>query len=156
MQWRSTANCWKIRFRKQTKKNRKNPMAKHKSKPSRWMFMLKGGFLYLFSNTGVQSDFHVRWYSCPLTATRQVSLVEQELLTPPGHPSSPPVFSGVRVTGPLVFCVVFCRKLSFCLFSFGDCIVCPSIYGFWLLLCYIQPLLNISFINYHSVCNLLE
>jgi hypothetical protein len=31
----------------------------------------------------------------------------------------------------LLFCIVFCRSL-FVLFSFGNCIVCPSIYGFWL------------------------
>jgi hypothetical protein len=39
--------------------------------------------------------------------TRRVSLVEQELLILPEHLSSPPVFSGVRVTRPLVLYV--CR-----------------------------------------------
>ena len=34
--------------------------------------------------------------------TRRVSLVQQELLTLPQHQSSPPVFSGVRVTRSLV------------------------------------------------------
>jgi len=34
-------------------------------------------------------------------------LVEQELLTLLGHPSSPQVFSGVRVTQSLVLCVCF-------------------------------------------------
>ena len=37
--------------------------------------------------------------------TRQVPLVEQELLTLPEHLSSPPAFSGVRVTRSLVLCV---------------------------------------------------
>jgi hypothetical protein len=37
--------------------------------------------------------------------TRQVPLVEQELLTLPEHPSSPPVFIGVRVTQSLVLYV---------------------------------------------------
>jgi hypothetical protein len=70
--------------------------------------------------------------------------------------SSPPVFSGVRVTQSLVLCVcVVDRCLSFCPFSFGHCVVCLlaivlsvfwplcclsfghcvvclSIYGFWL------------------------
>ena len=46
--------------------------------------------------------------------TRRVSLVEQELLTLPEHLSSPPVFSGVRVTRSLVLCVD--RFLSFVLF----------------------------------------
>jgi hypothetical protein len=43
--------------------------------------------------------------------TRQVSIVEQELLTLPEHMSSPPIFGGVRVTRSLVLCVLFCRSL---------------------------------------------
>jgi hypothetical protein len=43
--------------------------------------------------------------------TREVSLVEQELLTLPENATSPPVFSGVRVTRYLIFCVVFYRSL---------------------------------------------
>ena len=64
--------------------------------------------------------------------TRSVSLVEQELLTLPEHPSSPPVFSRVRVTRSLVLYVCFVdRCLSFCTFTFGHCVVCSSsIYGF--------------------------
>ena len=34
--------------------------------------------------------------------------------TLPGHMSSPPVFSGVRVTKSLVFCVVVCKLLFVC------------------------------------------
>ena len=66
--------------------------------------------------------------------TRRVSLVEQELPTLPKHLSSPPVFSGVRVSRSLVLCVCFVdRCLSICTFSFGHCVVCSSsIYGFWL------------------------
>jgi len=37
-----------------------------------------------------------------LSVTQQVLLMEQELLTLPEHLSSPPVFSGVRVTQSLV------------------------------------------------------
>ena len=72
------------------------------------------------------------------------SLVEQELLTLPEHPSSPPVFSGVRVTRSLVLYVCFVdRCLSFCTLSFGHCVVCSSsIYGFWLPLWYLQTLLS--------------
>ena len=59
--------------------------------------------------------------------TRQVSLVEQELLTILEHLSSPPVFSGVCVTRSLVLCVCFVdRCLSFCTFSFGHCVVCSD------------------------------
>ena len=53
--------------------------------------------------------------------TRRVPLVEQELPTLPEHMSSPPVFSGVRVTRSLVLYVCFVdRCLSFCTFSFGQ------------------------------------
>jgi hypothetical protein len=45
--------------------------------------------------------------------------VEQELPTLPEHLSSPPVFSGVRVTRSLVLCVCFVdRCLSFLYFFF--------------------------------------
>ena len=55
--------------------------------------------------------------------TRRVSLVEQELPTLPGHPSSPPVFSRVRVTRSLVLYVCFVDRCFFfwplcCLFFF--------------------------------------
>jgi hypothetical protein len=58
-------------------------------------------------------------------------LVEQELFALPDHLSSYPVFSGVRITRSLVLYVCFVdRCLSFCPFSFGHCVICPSIYGF--------------------------
>ena len=61
-------------------------------------------------------------------------LVEQDLLTLSEHMNSLPVFSGVRVTRSLVLCVRFVyRCLSF---SFGHCVVCSSIDGFWLPLWY--------------------
>ena len=43
-----------------------------------------------------------------------------------------PGFSGVRVSRSIVLCVCFVdRCLSFCPFSFGHCVVCPSSnYGF--------------------------
>ena len=52
------------------------------------------------------------------------------------------VFSGVHVTRPLVLCLCFVDHcLSFCIFSFGHCVVCSfSIYGFWLPLWYLQTL----------------
>jgi hypothetical protein len=76
--------------------------------------------------------------------TRRVPLVEQDPLTLPEHLSSPPVFTGVRVTRSLVLYVCFVdRCLSFCAFSFGHCVVCSSsIYGFWLPLWYLQTLLK--------------
>ena len=73
-----------------------------------------------------------------------MSLVEQELLILPEHLSSPPVFSGGRVTRSLVLYVCFVdRCLSFCTFSFGHCVVCSSlINGFWLPVWYLQTLLK--------------
>ena len=90
--------------------------------------------------------------------TWRVPLVEQELLTLPEHMSSPQVFSGVRVTRSLVFyvCFVDCR-LSFCTFSFDHCVVCSSIYGFWLLLWYLQTLLfNMFSLFYFKLYGFLE
>jgi hypothetical protein len=75
--------------------------------------------------------------------------MEQELLTVPEHPSSSPVFSGVRVTRSLVLYVCFVDHcLFFCTFSIGHCVVCSSsIYGFWLPLWYLQTL--------HGYCDML-
>jgi hypothetical protein len=57
-----------------------------------------------------------------------------------------PIFSGVRVSRSLVLCVCFVdRCLSFCTFSFAHCVVCSSLYGFWLPLWYLQtPLASFS------------
>ena len=58
--------------------------------------------------------------------TRRVPLVEQELLTLPLHLSSPPVFSGVRVTRSLVLYVCFVdRCLSF--FTFFHLVIVLSV-----------------------------
>ena len=63
------------------------------------------------------------------------------VITIPSYISTPSVFSGVRVTRSLVLCFID-RCLSFCPFSFGHCVVCPSsMYGFWLPLWYLQTLL---------------
>ena len=86
---------------------------------------------------------------------RRVSQLERELLTLPEHMSSPPVFSGVRVTRSFVLCVCFVNRcLSFCTFSFDHC-VSSSIYGFWLALWYIQTLLvetcNMHFYVFNNI-----
>jgi hypothetical protein len=49
-----------------------------------------------------------------------VPLIEKKKFT------SHPVFSGVCVTQYLVFCVVFCRIVCPCHFSFDHCVVCTS------------------------------
>ena len=59
-------------------------------------------------------------------------------------PLSPSIFSGVHVTRSLFLCICFVDHcLSFCTFSFGHCVVCSSIYGFWLPLWYLQTLLKL-------------
>jgi hypothetical protein len=89
--------------------------------------------------SGITSGFATR-------LTWRVPLVEQELISLPENPSSPLVFSGVRVARSSVLCVCFVdRCLFFCTFSFGHCVVCSSsIYKFWLPLCYLQTLLSPS------------
>jgi hypothetical protein len=83
-------------------------------------------YLYLFTYTGVQHDFYIRWCSCYSTATRRVPLMKHLAL------SSPPIFSPIRVVQCQVFRVVF--SISFCSFSSGYCIIYTSmIYDFWLL-----------------------
>ena len=81
---------------------------------------------------------------CPLLEYQYIiwyyEFVLQELLTLPKHPSLPPDFCGVRVTRSLLLCFVD-RCLSF---FFGNCVVCSSIYGFWLPLWYFSKLLTIN------------
>ena len=67
--------------------------------------------LYLFTYTVVLHDIHNHNDVSRSTVTGRVPLVEQELLSLPEHMCSSPVFSGVRVSQSLVFCVVFCRSL---------------------------------------------
>ena len=70
------------------------------------------------------------------TLTRQVPLVEQELLTLPEHQSSPLVFSGVRVTRSLVLCVCFVDR---CLFFFFWPLCCLFLFDIRIL---ITPLVS--------------
>ena len=100
-------------------------------------FMISLCYLYLFTCTVVQHHFHIRWYSCSITVTRGMPLVEKELFLQ--HLSSSPYLVGsvllLRIQwGPccsIIRCL--CRVLQSigCPLSFGHCIVCPfSIYGF--------------------------
>ena len=85
------------------------------------------GYVPLVVNTS-RSFPHSRLITGFLTRlTRRVPLVEQELLTLQEHMSSPPVFSGVRVTQSLVLYVCFVdHYLPFCTFSFGYCDIYSS------------------------------
>ena len=70
--------------------------------------------------------------------TRQVPLVDQELLTLPEHLCSPPVFSRVRVSRSLVLGVCFIYHcLSFCTFSLAVC--CLFFFDLWIM---ITPLVS--------------
>jgi len=73
--------------------------------------------------------------------TPRLSLAEQELLTFSEHLSSPPFFSGIRVTRSLVLYICFVDHcLSFCPFSFGHCVVCSSL----ILQILITPLVSLN------------
>ena len=58
-----------------------------------------------------------------------------------GTPEFTPTFNVVCIASSLVFCVVFCRS-GFVFLSLTVDIVCPSIYGFWLPLWYLQTCLT--------------
>ena len=77
--------------------------------------------------------------------------VEQEMLTLPEHLSSPPVFSGVRVTRSLVLYVCFVdRCFSFCTFFFWA-LCCLFLFDLRIL---ITPLVSSNSSLYHFiVCN---
>ena len=77
-----------------------------------------------FTYIAVQLVFRLSSCTCQFTVARWVPLVEQELLALSEHTLWPRLFSWVRVAQFLVLCVVFCRSLSFCLFSVGHCIIC--------------------------------
>jgi len=113
-------------------------------------FMFYLCYLYLFTYTGAQHDFHVRWCSCCLAVTWQVSLVERELLALPEHMNSPSGVSGIRVARSWTLCVVFCRSL-FVLFILVIVFSPFSIYGIWLPLWYLQPFLRISLVIYKNL-----
>ena len=107
-------------------------------------------YLYLFTRTAVHHDFHIRWCSCRLAATRRESLVGQELLTIPINPVYGRICFGsvFNVLSSVLFIIV-------CPFSFCHCIVCPSSYAtdypfgiFKYLLNYIYILLNLHVLRF--------
>ena len=105
------------------------------------LFMFFFSFIYWFPKR-----FRVKWCSCRLTVSRQVSLVEQELLTLPEHMSSPRFLVGfVFPTFSFLCSVLFIVGCPFVLFSFGHCVVYPfSIDGFWLPLWHLQAFLYVK------------
>ena len=85
-------------------------------------FMFYLCYLYLFTNTGVQHDIHIRWCSCALTVKRRVShgTGNANVFGAPEF-TAPSVSKGVRVARTLDFCEMFYRSsLVFCLSFFGS------------------------------------
>jgi hypothetical protein len=82
---------------------------------------------------------------------RQVALVKYNLLPIPGHPSIPLIFSGFVLLNFIFQCSIMPTIVWLCPVSCGHCIVCPSIYDFWLLLCNLQTFLACTIIklDYH-------
>ena len=77
-----------------------------------------------------QHDCHFTWYSCGLTVTQRVLLVELICFE---HPNSSSIYSGVRVTQSLGFCmwsvlqIIVCHYVLFLLAT-----VLPVLLRFWL------------------------
>ena len=106
--------------------------------PFRFMYALHSIFMmtiymyrYIpFAVVTIQFSFSFSWLITRIwiRVARLVPLLEYEIRILPENLSSPSVFSGVRVTRSLVFCVMFCiyRCLSCYPFSFVHCIVCSS------------------------------
>jgi hypothetical protein len=100
---------------------RVRPFWRRKCYSLRWNICVTNdhGYVPLVVNTSrsCSNSRHITGFVTRLT--RRVPLVEQELLTLPEQLTSPPVFSGVRVTRSLVLYVCFVdRCLSFCTFFF--------------------------------------
>jgi hypothetical protein len=86
--------------------------------------------------------YRVWCYCYSSTEIREVVTSGAGIVNSSGAPDFAPIFSGVHVTESLVLYVCFVdRCLSFCSFSFTHCVVCSSIYTFWLPLWYLQTLL---------------
>lgn len=115
-------------------------------------FMFNRYCLLFFTYACFQLDFYSRWFSCPSTLTRRVSLVKQNRRTLPRLLSLSQVFNRVCGAQSLTFYVMLCQPLfvSLSFFSFGDCIVSPSsLYGS----ASDYPLVSSNFSNYSFHAN---
>ena len=75
---------------------------------------------------------------------------------PSGTLEFTPGINGVHVTQSLVFCVVLCSPLfvPLSVFPFDHCIVCSSIYVFWLPLCNLQTVFIEQTTKHFTFCNI--
>ena len=87
---------------------------------------------------------------CVARVTRMVSLVEQELLTFMSTWVHPRFLVGFQLLDRSFLCSVL--EMVFVLFSFGQCVVCPLICGFWLILWCLQILLTIITKQFTLMC----
>jgi NhaP-type Na+/H+ and K+/H+ antiporter len=91
--------------------------------------------LYIYIHAFLQNNFvikhNVRIEENNVQTGSMNQLMTFCLLEVVSYPSEAPEFTpvGLCFARSSVFCVVFCRSL-FVFFSFGHCIVCPSIYCF--------------------------
>ena len=86
-------------------------------KPNSWCTKAEQ-YTCIYYNLALYITPVVSTYGMNITRlTRHMSLVEQELLNPPEHLSSPTVFSGVRVS-IFSFMCMFCRSLFVLLYVF--------------------------------------
>ena len=109
-------------------------------------------YLYLFTYSGVPTRFPYQMIFVSSNSHTTGVTCGAGPANPSGAPGRTLVFSGVPPARFLVFLVMFCRSLS-CPFSFCHRIFCPSIYGFWISLCY---LLNTPLVSSESLCYLLN
>ena len=82
-------------------------------------------YLYLFTHTDVQHEFHIAWISCRLSVTWRVPLMEQELYST-GAPDFYPTCCGVRVAQYLAFPVMLCKWLLVLFFLYLLPLCCLS------------------------------
>jgi hypothetical protein len=108
-----------------------------------------------------QSQYSPRSWLINWFVTRQMPLMEQELINLPEHLSSPSVFNEAYVDRSIVFCAVFCWQLVVLLCFFYCPLYCLSIFDLRVLItpmitgaCPCTPNGKVSYYD-HFICGLL-
>jgi len=118
-------------------------------------FVIAGGscFIYVIYVYGCPTRFLCQMMFMPFNSNTMVVTSETGTANPSTAHEIILVFSWVRVTQSLVFCVMFCRSLFVLLsFSIRHCFVCSSLtYEFWLPLWYLQTLLTLCTLNVPTI-----
>jgi hypothetical protein len=109
------------------------------------------GLLLVFLSIFVSSLYCLFFYELPLLIIVLLWHLQALLLTLSGYLSSLPISSGVRVTRPLVFCVMFCRSLFVPLVVLLKQIFWPlRCFSFFDLRLLITPLVSSNFSYLHQ------